>query len=164
MSLLTVCQRLQDSAFATSLLESQYMWLIVESAHVLGLALSVGLIVITDLRLIGQFRRREPVSEVLQALRPWLLAGFALMFVTGGLLFISEAAKVIVIPWFKLKMLFLLLAGINALWFELKLGRKLAAWDTLASPPMGAKIAGWTSLACWTAVIFLGRWVAYAHT
>jgi hypothetical protein len=164
MSLLNVCQRLQDSPFATALLESQYMWLIVESAHVLGLALSVGLIVITDLRLIGQFRRREPASEVLQALRPWLLAGFALMFVTGGLLFISEAAKVIVIPWFKLKMLFLLLAGINALWFELKLGRKLAAWDTLASPPIGAKIAGWTSLACWTAVIFLGRWVAYAHT
>jgi hypothetical protein len=164
MSLLNACQRIQDSAFATSLLESQYMWLIVESAHVLGLAFSVGLIAITDLRLIGQFRRCEPVSEVLQALRPWLLAGFALMFVTGGLLFISEAAKVIVIPWFKLKMLFLLLAGINALWFELKLGRKLSAWDELDNPPIGAKIAGWTSLACWSAVIFMGRWVAYAHT
>jgi hypothetical protein len=164
MSLLNLCQRLQDSAFATSLLESQYEWLIIESAHVLGLAFSAGLIVITDLRLIGTFRRREPVSEVLEALRPWLLAGFAMMFVTGGLLFISEAAKVIVIPWFKLKMLFLLLAGINALWFELKLGRKLAAWDTLPSPPIGAKIAGWISLACWAAVIFLGRWVAYSHT
>ena len=164
MSLFDVCQRLQDSAFATSLLESQYMWLIIESAHVLGLSFSVGLIVITDLRLIGQFRRREPVSEVLETLRPWLLTGFALMFVTGALLFISEAAKVIVIPWFKLKMLLLLLAGINALWFELNLGRKLSAWDTLASPPIGAKIAGWTSLVCWTAVIFLGRWVAYAHT
>jgi hypothetical protein len=164
MSLLNLCQRLQDTAFATSLLESQYMWLIIESAHVLGLAFSVGLIVITDLRLIGQLRRREPVSEVLEALRPWLLAGFAMMFVTGGLLFISEAAKVIVIPWFKLKMLFLVLAGFNALWFELTLGRKLAAWVELDSPPIGARIAGWTSLACWTAVIFLGRWVAYAHT
>jgi hypothetical protein len=164
MTLLNLCQRLQDSAFATSLLESQYMWLIIESAHVLGLAFSVGLILITDLRLVGKFRLREPVSEVLQALRPWLLAGFAMMFVTGALLFISEAAKVIVIPWFKLKMLFLLLAGINALWFELKLGRKLAAWDTLASPPIGAKIAGWTSITSWTAVIVLGRWVAYART
>ena len=164
MSLLNLCQRIQDSAFATSLLESQYMWLIVESAHVLGLAFSVGLIAITDLRLIGRFRRREPVSDVLHALRPWLLAGFATMFVTGGLLFMSEAAKIVVIPWFKLKMVFLLVAGINALWFELKLGRTLPAWDELDSPPVGAKIAGWTSLACWTAVIFLGRWVAYAHT
>jgi hypothetical protein len=163
MSLLDLCLQLQDSRLATSLLESQYMWLIVESAHVIGLAFSVGLIAITDLRLIGKFRRREPVSEVLEQLRPWLLAGFAVMFVTGGLLFASEAAKVFISPWFKLKILFLLLAGINALWFELKLGRKLAEWNELDSPPFGAKIAGWTSLGCWTAVIVFGRWVAYAH-
>ena len=99
MSLLNACQRIQDSAFATSLLESQYMWLIVESAHVLGLAFSVGLIAITDLRLIGQFRRREPVSEVLQALRPWLLAGFALMFVTGGLL-LATLLTLFIVPTF----------------------------------------------------------------
>lgn len=164
MSLLELCRQIQDSSFAASLLESQYLWLIIESAHVLGLAFSVGLIVITDLRLIGKFRRHEPVAEVLEQLRPWLLAGFAMMFVTGGLLFASEAATVMASPWFKLKMLFLLLAGVNALWFELKLGRRLAAWNELDSPPIGAKVAGWTSLACWTAVIIFGRWVAYAHT
>jgi hypothetical protein len=164
MSILDLCQRLQDSAFATALLESQYLWLIIESAHVLGLAFSVGLIFITDLRLIGKFRRREPVSAVLEQLRPWLLAGFALMFATGGLLFISEAAKVYASPWFKLKLLFLLLAGINALWFELKLGRRLSVWNELDRPPFGARLAGWASLACWTAVIIFGRWVAYAHT
>jgi uncharacterized membrane protein SirB2 len=164
MTLLDLCQRLQDSAFATSLLESQYLWLILESAHVIGLSLSVGLIVITDLRLIGRFQRREPASDVLQQLRPWLIAGFALMFVTGVLLFISEAATVYTSPWFKLKLLFLLLAGINALWFELKLGRRLKSWSEQERPPLGAQIAGWTSLTCWTAVIVFGRWVAYAHT
>jgi hypothetical protein len=163
MSLLDLCRLLQDSSLGTSLLESQYMWLIIESAHVIGLAFSVGLIAVTDLQLIGKFRRSEPVSEVLEQLRPWVLAGFAMMFVTGGLLFASEAATVLVSPWFKLKILFLLLAGINALWFEFKLGRKLAAWNELHTPPIGAKIAGWTSLSCWTAVIVFGRWIAYAH-
>jgi hypothetical protein len=164
MTLFDLCQRIQDSAFATALLESQYMWLLVESAHVLGLSLSVGLIIVTDLRLIGRFRRNEPVSEVLEQLRPWLLVGFAVMFLTGGLLFVSEAAKVFASPWFKLKMLFLLLAGVNAAWFEVKLGRKLDAWNDAAILPIGARIAGWTSLGCWTAVIVFGRWVAYAHT
>jgi len=164
MSLVELCQGIQDSGFATALLESQYLWLVIESAHVIGLSLSVGLIVLTDLRLIGSFRRSEPVSEVLEQLRPWLLTGFALMFVTGGLLFVSEAANVIVSPWFRLKMLFLLLAGLNAVWFELKLGRRLRAWNHLDSPPLGARIAGWTSLVCWMAVIVFGRWVAYAHT
>jgi hypothetical protein len=155
VSILELCRQLQDSAFATGLLESQYLWLILESAHVIGLSLSVGLIVITDLRLIGAFQRRQPVSEVLDSLRPWLLAGFSIMFLTGILLFISEAAMVYASPWFKLKLLFLLLAGINALWFELR---------QLKLPPLGVKIAGWTSLSCWTLVIVFGRWVAYAHT
>jgi len=164
MFILELCRRIQATPFATQLLESQYAWLIIESAHVIGLSLSVGLIVLTDLRLIGGFRRGEPVSDVLGQLRPWLLSGFALMFVTGGLLFVSEAATVMASPWFKLKLLFLLLAGINAAWFELTLGRRLQSWSHLDPPPAAAKIAGWTSLVCWSAVIGLGRWVAYAHT
>src|ERR1700733_8548964 len=129
MSLLELCQRLQASAFATALLESQYLWLIIESAHVIGLSLSVGLIVITDLRLIGKFQRREPVSEVLQQLRPWLLARFALLVLTRVLLFISEPSTVYASRWFKLKLLFLLLAGINARWFEPRLGRRVKLWN-----------------------------------
>jgi uncharacterized membrane protein SirB2 len=164
MSLLDICQRLQDSRIGMALLESQYVWLIIESVHVLSLALSVGLLFIADLRLIGKFRAREPVSDVLDQLRPWMLAGFAVMFASGALLFWSEAATVYASPWFRMKVLFLLLAGINALVFETKLGRQVALWNTLAQPPVGAKIAGWISILCWTAVIVFGRWVAYAHT
>lgn len=161
--MLEFCRRLQDSAFGTALLESQYLWLILESIHVLSLSVSVGLLAIADLRLIGKFRRHEPVTAVLEPLRPWILAGFGLMFVSGALLFWSEAATVYASPWFKLKVLFLFLAGINALLFELRLGRNVAAWNTRENPPAGAKVAGWTSLICWTAVIVFGRWVAYAH-
>jgi hypothetical protein len=116
------------------------------------------------LRLIGWFQQRQPLAEVLQQLRPWLLTGFGLMFVTGGLLFVSEAATVMASPWFRLKMLFLLLAGINALYFEFNLGRRLGAWNHSPNLPLAGRIAGWTSLACWSAVVIFGRWVAYAHT
>jgi len=163
MTLLDLCHRLQDSAFGTALLESQYWWLIIESVHVLSLSLSVGMLFIADLRLIGRFRRREPVSDVLGELRPWMLVGFACMFASGGLLFWSEAATVFISPWFKLKMLFLALAGLNALLFEFRRTRQVAVPGSLELPA-GARIAGWTSLVCWTAVIVFGRWIAYAHT
>src|SRR6202046_4598978 len=117
MTILEMCHRLQDSYFGTALLESQYVWLVIESIHVLSLSLSVGLLFITDLRLIGKFRRHEPVSDVLDQLRPWMLAGFAVMFLSGGLLFWSEAATVYASPWFRLKALFLLPAGADALLF-----------------------------------------------
>ncbi len=161
MNLLEICQAIQDSDIGMALLGSQYLFPIIESAHVLGLALSVGLLAIADLRLIGAFMRREPVSEVLQQLRPWLLSGFALMFASGILLFWAEAAKVYVNPMFRVKMLFLLFAGLNALIFEWRLGGKLFLWNDRPAPPFGAKFAGWTSLVCWTVVILCGRWVAY---
>jgi uncharacterized membrane protein SirB2 len=163
MTLLDLCHLLQDSAFGSALLESQYWWLIIESVHVLSLSLSVGMLFIADLRLIGRFRRHEPVADVLGELRPWMLSGFALMFLSGGLLFWSEAATVFISPWFKLKMMFLALAGANALLFEWRRARQPAGLGAL-DLPAGARMAGWTSLVCWTAVIILGRWVAYAHT
>ena len=164
MSLADICQRIQDSSIGVALLESQYAWLIVESVHVLSLALSVGLLALTDLSLIGYFRRQYPLEATLQPLRPWMLGGFALMFASGGLLFWSEAATVYATPWFKWKMVFLLTAGLNALVFELRLGRRRPDPGPPQTPPLPAKIAGWVSLLCWTLVIVCGRWVAYAHT
>ena len=61
---LRICQWLQDSQFGTALHESTYMFPLIETTHVLGLAVSVGLILMTDLRLVGAFMRDQPVSEV----------------------------------------------------------------------------------------------------
>ncbi len=126
----------------------------------MSLGLSPGLLAVTDLRLIG-FMRGRPVSDLLLPLRPWMLAGFALTFISGGLLFWSEAADVYVKPLFRLKLLFMAVAGANALYFELRMGRRVAEWDLQAVPPAAARFAGWTSLICWAATILCGRWVAY---
>jgi hypothetical protein len=56
----------------------------IEGTHVLGLSLSVGMIAWVDLRLLGATMRSRPVSEVYESVQGWMLAGFCLMFVTGG--------------------------------------------------------------------------------
>ena len=63
------------------------MFPLIETAHVLGLSLSVGTIALLDLRLLGLGLRREPVSQVMRQIMPWSLTGFAIMFSTGVLLF-----------------------------------------------------------------------------
>ncbi len=161
MAILDVMQKIQDSDLAMGFLGSQYTYPVVESLHVLGLALSVGLLAIADLRLIGALMKRQPVEDSLGPLRPWMLAGFVLMFVTGGILFAAEAAKLYVNPLFRIKMLFVVLAGANALYFELKLGRRVHDWADPLNPPAAAKAAGFASLACWAVVILFGRWIAY---
>src|ERR1700734_798897 len=88
------CVWLHDSSVGTNLRESQFMFPLVEGIHVLALSLSVGLIVLTDLRLIGVLMKESKVSEITKQLKPWMLVGFIVMFLTGGLLFWSEAVRV----------------------------------------------------------------------
>lgn len=160
MSALTLFQWLQSRAWTTALRESRYMFPLVETIHVLGLAASVGLILITDLRLIGLFFRNESIADVMAQHKRWMWIGFISMFLTGALLFCSEAAKCYMSSTFRAKIVFLFFAGVNALVFEAALGRRLSLWGETETPP-GARLAGWISLVCWTAVILFGRWTAY---
>jgi hypothetical protein len=161
MPALALFQWLQSRAWTTALRESRYMFPLVETIHVLGLAGSVGLILVADLRLIGVFLRDESVADVMTQHRRWMWMGFMSMFLSGALLFCSEAAKCYMSGTFRAKMVFLLLAGLNALMFESTLGRRVSLWGEAADTPFGARFAGWMSLACWAGVILFGRWTAY---
>jgi hypothetical protein len=162
MSLYNFCQWLQDTNGATALRESQFMFPLIEGAHVLGLAVSIGVILMVDLRLIGVRMRSEAFSDILSQLEPWSLVGFAAMFITGGLLFWAEAAKCYNSTAFRLKLLFLLLAGVNALVFKKTVFPSAAIWDRDPSNiPVRARMAGWLGIGLWATVIAFGRWTAY---
>jgi hypothetical protein len=161
MSLLEFSQILYDSELGTALRESVYLFPLVEGLHLIGLAVSVGLLFFVDLRLLGWFLPRLPVAQVLHPLRPWLLSGFIITFATGILLFIAAASKIIVLPVFFYKLGFIALAGINALWFELKWGRDVASWGSQPQLPAKVRFAGLTSLTLWSLVIIAGRLIPY---
>ena len=154
-------QKMYDSSLGSALSESLYIYPLVEGTHLLSLALSFGLILFTDLRLIGLFLRDVPVSQVLQQLRPLLLIGFALTFISGILLTFAAGPGLLATPLFPLKLLFIFIAGLNALWFEIKFGRTVTAWGNDSVFPAGAKIAGWASLISWSLVVILGRLIPY---
>lgn len=163
--ILDLAQRLQDTSIGTALAESRYAFPALEGFHLIGLSLSVGLIAIIDLRLVGLALRDLPVVQVLRQLRPWVLAGFALTFLSGSILFTSEAATVIQSPAFPLKFLFILLAGLNALYFELTLKRRLDGGGQDLPAEAAAlpwvRRSGWASLVLWGLVIASGRLIPY---
>ncbi|MBI5791462.1 MAG: hypothetical protein HZA63_08310 [Rhodocyclales bacterium] len=160
-AILELAQGIQNSEIGTALAESTIAFPIIEGIHLLGLSISVGLIFLTDLRLIGVLLRRVPIIDVLHHLRPWVLSGFAVTFISGFLLFWSEAATVIVSPAFSVKFLFILLGGLNALYFEFKLARLTAVVENHEVVPVGVKYAGIASIGLWTLVIIAGRLIPY---
>ena len=153
---------LQETDISTAIRESNVLFPLLEGSHVMALALSVGIIVVLDVRLVGWGMRATPVSRIFENLRPWALFGFAIMFATGILLFISEPVKCVSTPSFLVKLVLLAFAGANALFFDRGVYPAVAGWDTAASLPGRAKFAGAASLVLWFAIIFLGRWTAYA--
>jgi hypothetical protein len=160
MSLLQWCLWLQNTPLGASIRESAYAYPFIEGTHVLGLSLSVGTIMWFDLRLLGLSMRRDPVSHVFAQVRPWMLAGFAIMFTTGALLFSARAADAYNSTYFRIKAGLLVLGALNVLVFHTTVDRQRAQWDT-GRPPFRARMAGLVSLILWFGIIAAGRIMAY---
>jgi hypothetical protein len=160
-SLLALAERIEQSSVGAAIAESRYAFPVIEGVHLIGLSISVGLIFLTDLRLMGVLFTHVPVRDVIHHLRAYVLAGFALVFISGGLLFWSEASTLIESPAFPFKMLFMVLAGINALYFELVLAKQDAVQENHPLLPRNVKLAGAASLFLWTLVIICGRLIPY---
>lgn len=161
MSLAEMCQWLQDSPFGTSISASGYAYPLIEGSHVLGLAFSIGTVMWFDLRLMGLVMRRDSVSNVFTQVRPWMSAGFAVMFVSGALLFSARAADAYASTYFRVKVGLLVLGALNIVLFHATIDRDRARWDTAERPPLRARMAGMASLVLWFGIIAAGRIMAY---
>ena len=160
-TLLALAESIEQTRVGMAIAESRYAFPVIEGVHLIGLSISVGLIFLTDLRLMGLLFRHVPVGDVIHQLRPYVLGGFALVFVSGGLLSWSEASMLIESPAFPFKLLFMLLAGLNALYFELVLAKQNAVQENRPLLPRNVKYAGAASLVLWTLVIICGRLIPY---
>jgi hypothetical protein len=156
-----IIQWMQNSDIGTGIRESIWLFPIVEATHVLALAFSVGVLVWFDLRLMGWGMKHQPISQVHKQMMPLAFSGFVVMFITGFLLFWSEAEKCYLSGFFRAKVVFLVLAGLNAGFFELSTKKTIEDWDKYPIPPVKARMAGLVSIISWTAVIIAGRATAY---
>ena len=161
MSLLGFCEWLAGTRGSIALHESLYMYPLVESAHVLTLCLFAGTAMMLDLRLLGLTLRRVPVSEVFARLLPWTKAGFAVMVVTGAMLFYAIPVRTYQSIFFRIKVVMLILAAVNVAVFHGRVEPTIGAWDSAPSTPRGARLAATASLALWAGVIVAGRMIAY---
>jgi hypothetical protein len=161
MTIFAICEWLESTWLATLIKESPYGFPIVVGIHIIGLAFSVGTLLWVDLRMLGWAMRGLRVSEAYRRLAPWFLAGFTVMLVSGVALFISFATMAYANVYFRIKLVALFLAGVNALAFHILTQTSSAAWDDAPRPPLQVRVAGAASLALWATVILAGRMMSY---
>ena len=158
MFLLSICQWIDSTRFS-ALMRANWAFSTFDVIHTLGIILVAGTIMLVDLRLLGLGLRSVPIVQVVNRIVPSTLWGFGLMLVSGGLLFCSEAVKMYQSPAFRIKMVLLALAGLNALIFHRTVYRDASNWKSVA--PLRARAAGLLSLIFWIAIIAAGRAIAY---
>ena len=159
--IVTFLEWLGSTGWSIALLVSLYMWPLIESAHVLGIALFVGTAVMNDLRLLGVSFKNVPASEVTKRLLWWTRSGFVVMVVTGLLVFYSNPLRYWHNINFRIKLVLLVVAGLNMWLFHSRIHRRVSEWDLDSVPPRAARIAGAVSLFVWAFVVITGRMIAY---
>src|SRR6266849_321804 len=141
--------------------ESQYVFPLTLTAHVVGMCVFAGLIVMMDLRMLGVANMRTPFSQVQRRLFPWQMVGFTLSAISGALLVYGQPMRYYANILFWTKVVMMVLAAANALAFHSSTYHSVAAWDDSPQMPFGAKLAGALSIALWAGAIVSGRLVAY---
>lgn len=152
---------LENTALATAIRESTWLFPTVETLHVLAITLTAGSIMMVDLRLLNLVARDRRVKAVADEILTWTWTGFAFALITGATLFSSHAVKYAANFDFRVKMALLALAGMNMLIFHLGAFRRVALWDTGGTTAPAAKWAGAISLGAWIAIIAFGRWIGF---
>jgi hypothetical protein len=149
---------IDTSVVARAMRGSTWLYPAVEAVHIVGLAVLVGSVAVFDLRVLG-FGRSVAVQAAGRMLLPWSAISLLAIVPAGLLLFSAHPNELFVNQVFRLKLLLIALAGLNALSFHLGVYRSAATWQ--ASAPALAQLHAAASLGLWIGVISCGRFLAY---
>jgi len=150
---------LESTAASRAVVHYRWIWPLCEVIHFIGLSLVVGIAGFFDLRLMG-FMKRVPVSAA-RDLMPLAMAGFLMNLVTGAAFFIGTQHQYVGNVAFWAKVFFLLLAGLNAMFFETTVGARTINLGAGDETPRSAKVVGAVSLLSWLGVLYWGRMLPY---
>jgi len=148
----------ENTALGEAIRASNWLFPVIESFHLLGLAVIGGAVLVLNLRLLGFVLVRQPVARVWRDTRPWLLGSLAVMIASGLLLFTSEAIKLYYHEAFWVKMTSLLLSIV----FTFTAVRKVALAGPGRVPPIWNKLVALLSIILWSGVGIGGRWIGFS--
>lgn len=156
MDLLPLFEWFESTGPGLMVRESVWLFPVIEAAHLLGLCLLGGALLVVDLRLLGAGLTATPVATLARHARPWLVGAVTLLLVTGVLLFLSEAVKCYYNQSFWVKITTLPIALV----FTFAVRQRVIGAETVSRA--SERLAGAASLLLWFVVAAAGRWIGFS--
>lgn len=151
-------QWLESTGIGNAIRLSPWAFAVIESVHLLGLAVIGGAVLLLDLRMLGLGLRGQKIADIARDAFPPLLISWIVMMTTGAALFLSEAVKCYYSTPFWVKMVSLLFATL----FTFTIQQKIASADDTRIRPIWYKLVAVVSLALWFGVGAGGRWIGFS--
>ena len=158
MSLLPFFEWCYQTSIGETIRNSTWLFPVIEAVHLIGLGVTVGAVLLVDIRLLGAGLRGQSVALLSANAEPWLLGGVALMFATGIPLFLSESIKAYYsfAFWVKMTSLFLVLI------FTFTIRRRVVQGGMISGQPASSRFTALISLCLWFGVAWGGRWIGFS--
>ena len=161
MSLAQISAELYRTPISTAIRDIKWVIPSTQCVHIAAIAVVVGSALVTDLRLAGVLATDETPRTVVRRYLPWMWAALLILLTTGVILVVGEPNRVLTNPVFWAKMALVAFAFTLTLLFRFPILHpefqlEHVRWVKLVKP------MAWISLLVWVAVIFCGRWIAYA--
>jgi hypothetical protein len=159
--LLSFAQWVQLTGFFSAIRISAQVYPIIMSTHLAGIALFGGMILITNLRLLGWIMPKRPIADVIDQLRVLKRIGFVIVATCGLLMLGSKAEEYYYNSFVWMKFSCLALVFIHGFVFRKSVYQNAAALDKAPKTPGVAKLAAVLSLFLWSCVVIAGRGIGY---
>jgi hypothetical protein len=140
-------------------MNTPWAWPVIESLHFIGLSLLLGSVALFDLRIMGYARGISMAA--LHKLVPFGVLGYGLNVITGTMFLSTVPNQYVYNPAFQIKILFMIIAGINMLVFYRFCFKGVKAVEATGIASNSAKLLALISLVCWIGVIVCGRLITF---
>ncbi len=157
----SLASSIADSGLNQWIAETYWLWPVLEIFHFIGLSIMLGALLIIDARLLGMLRTYDAGS--VKRLVPLVWVGFCINLASGTMFFVGDPMRYSINIGFQIKMLLILVAGLNVVVYQLQVRPQLIGWNTVSMPTI-ARLVAIASLATWGGVLLLGRLIPYVGT
>ncbi len=157
----SLASSIAESGLNQWIAETYWLWPVLEIFHFIGLSIMLGALLIIDARLLGMLRTYDAGS--VKRLVPLVWVGFCINLASGTMFFVGDPMRYSINIGFQIKMLLILVAGLNVVVYQLQVRPQLIGWNTVSMPTI-ARLVAIASLATWGGVLLLGRLIPYVGT
>jgi hypothetical protein len=159
MAIPSILEWIEGTSLSVAIREGGLPYPVIGGVHLLSIAWFGGMLLVTDLRLLGWAMRTRSVSDVWALVKPWKRLGFIVVVGSGLLLTWAEPIRLYQSPSFWVKMVLFALVGVHALVFHSGVYAHPEKLDAGITPK--AKLAAVLSLILWAGLILSGRLIAF---